>query len=255
MFSKLNISKQLVSKGASLVVVLVALVAAYVAVSMNSTLGWFAKNNTVTASGMITQAYDARFKVTYTNVKLTENEDGTISKDQGTSYEDPREIITGVKVPGHSVTFDITIQNIGPYAVNVTAIGLEAPTLEEDKPKIDYDKDGKVVYRYLSTELTTDVIMVTSKSKDDEGNDKIQPYDINDDSDARYLRDRDTGVADRINYFDWVDLDEGITLNPKDSITFTIEMTFVDATYDQNIFKNFADEGACTRRIFINYDE
>ena len=80
MFSKLNISKQLVSKGASLVVVLVALVAAYVAVSMNSTLGWFAKNNTVTASGMITQAYDARFKVTYTNVKLTENEDGTIGK-------------------------------------------------------------------------------------------------------------------------------------------------------------------------------
>jgi hypothetical protein len=73
----------------------------------------------------------------------------------------------------------------------------------------------------------------------------------------KYLRQKN-GVAGQINYFEWiVDTQNEVLLDPGEGVTFTIQITFVDAEYDQNIFKNFAegDKCRCRRRIFLAYDE
>jgi hypothetical protein len=72
----------------------------------------------------------------------------------------------------------------------------------------------------------------------------------------RYLRDKESGVAGQINFFDWLPDNTAIVLNPGDSVTFTIKISFVDEKYEQNVFKNFAENGGtCRRRIFLAYDE
>ncbi len=260
-FSKLNISKALLTRGVSLVVVFATLVAAYAALSMNQTLGWFAKNETVSANGMITQAYTSTFKVTYTPFEWVEDEtttvEGDLIKEYGTPVSDPNElktIIENVKVPGQSVYFEIEVQNTGIYAVDLTGVGLEAPSVDDEAPKI---VNG--VYHYLSTQLTTDVTKVTFDNPEL----KLGSDDPNADT-AQFLRDQ-SGNATRINYIDWLNQDF-VTLDPDASVTLDVVITFKDQTYmdgNQNIFKNFGEldgngkpiNGFCSRKLFITYDE
>lgn len=237
-FSKLNISKALITRGLSLVVVFATLVAAYAALSMNHTLGWFAKNETVSANGMITQAYTSTFKVTYRQVILTRDDTGKVT---GKTYVndatiDPNNILANVKVPGQSVAYEITIQNTGIYPVQLTGFGLEAPAAGGDIPKI-VDGTGY----YLSTELTTQLVM-----QGDTVVETSTPY---------RLRNKEDGTSVRINY-----LSEDIELEPQESMAFTIEISFEDNGEDQNVYKNFGEDGTtasgkCVRRIFMTYDE
>ena len=253
LFLKLNISKSLLMKGVSLVVVFATLVTAYAAFSMNSTLGWFSKNNTVTANGMITQAYQSKFTVTYANVTLTTDNAGNVTKEVGDEVTDPNDIITGVKVPGQSVAFDVTVTNIGIYPATLTGFGFDAPGVDEDIPKYEVDSNGNRTAHYLSTELATRLVMATRTNV---GVDPaVSGWTLKTGVADKYLRQKN-GVAGQINYFDWLAENEReIVLDPGESVTFTIQITFVDAEYDQNIFKNFATEGKCRRRIFLAYDE
>ena len=252
-FRKLNISKALIMKGVSLVVVFATLVSAYAAFSMNATLGWFSKNNTVTANGMITQAYQSKFTVTYANVTLKTDANGIVTKEVGTEVTDPNDIITGVKVPGHSVAFDVTVTNIGVYPATLTGFGFDAPGVDEDVPKYEIDSEGNRTAHYLSTELATRLVMA---SRTNSNNDPaVSGLTLKTGVDDKYLRQKN-GVAGQIDYFEWiVDAENEVVLDPGESVTFTIQITFVDAEYDQNIFKNFAEEGKCQRRIFLAYDE
>lgn len=253
---KLNISKSLLMKGVSLVVVFATLVSAYAAFSMNATLGWFSKNNTVTANGMITQAYQSKFTVTYANVKLTTDANGIVTKEVGTEVTDPNEIITGVKVPGQSVAFDVTVTNIGVYPATLTGFGFDAPGVDEDIPKYEVDSNGNRTAHYLSTELATKLVMATRTNIGD-NNPAVSGLTLKTGVADKYLRQKN-GVASQINYFEWIDDTENeVVLDPGEGVTFTIQITFVDAEYDQNIFKNFAegDKCRCRRRIFLAYDE
>jgi hypothetical protein len=59
----------------------------------------------------------------------------------------------------------------------------------------------------------------------------------------------------RINY-----LSEDIELEPQESMAFTIEISFEDNGEDQNVYKNFGEDGTtasgkCVRQIFMTYDE
>ena len=276
---KLNISKAVVSRGASLLVVSVALVAAYIAISMNMTLGWFAKNNTVTASGMVTQAYDANFKITYQSVEVTTNEDGTLNiEPKNTPVDSPGDFLAAVKVPGQSVAFNVTITNVGVYPAKVTGIGLKAPSAEDDRPLIEtVTSNGttSTVYYYLSTQLTTEILAASVTNPDY----KIDIQDItpgnSTDDNTKPLRTEASG-AQAINYFDWLlftlaDSSENedsaeesetpavitdvIILDKGQSITLTIQMTFKDSDQDQNVYKNYYEKGGiCIRDIFITYE-
>ena len=237
---KLNISKAVVSRGASLLVVSVALVAAYIAISMNMTMGWFTKSNSVTANGMAVQVYDANFQVSYQRVDTNSPEVLTPN------------FLAGVKVPGQSIEFKVTVTNIGAYPANVNSVGLKLPTAAQDVPI--YDPDLKVD-RYLSTELTTHVLDATV-SKFTEDNATVPTSTkvaLKSNAEKQVLRDEDGVYA--IDYFHWFADESSITLKTGESITFTIRMTFEDSVDDQNIYKNYAEKGGvCVREIYISYE-
>ncbi len=278
-FSKLNISKALLTRGVSLVVVFATLVAAYAALSMNHTLGWFAKNETVSANGMITQAYAAKLEVTVQQVVVTDGQEeripfGTIKYNRVTKDDDGNEttavvdtgdMLANVKVPGEFITFEITVTNVGIYDVDLTGVGLEAPGVDGDVPKV---VDGTSYY--LSTQLNTwlkgatvtkadgakSTLTVKGTKPDD---DKDSPDYL---TDAKFLRD--SNGSNRINYLDWFDDDSTtVTLSPKESVTFTIVVHFKDNGGNQNVYKNFGElgengaivNGQCKRPLFITFDE
>ena len=279
-FSKLNISKALLTRGASLVVVFATLVAAYAALSMNHTLGWFAKNETVSANGMITQAYAAKLEVTVQQVVVTDGQEeripfGTIkynrvTKDadgnETTTVIDTGDMLANVKVPGQSITFEVTITNVGIYDVDLTGVGLEAPGVDGDVPKV---VDGTSYY--LSTQLNTWLKGATVTKADGTKSTLTVPKGSQPDDDegspdyltgAKFLRD--SNGSNRINYLDWLDDDSTtVTLSPKDSVTFTIVVHFKDNGGDQNVYKNFGElgengaivNGQCKRPLFITFDE
>ena len=261
LISKLNISKKLASKCVSLIVIFAMLIAAYSAFSLNETLGWFAKNEMVTASGMITQAYTSSFKVTCATVTQTTDAQG-VTKTETTPIQNINAIFTNIKVPGQSVTFDITVQNVGLYAVELTGLGFEEPNITEDIPKME----GTKAY-YLSTELSVDVNEVTHYKKDGEETQATVLDLIESDDDtvtSRPLRD-ENGVSERINYCDWLGASsvvEGrklVKLEPQESVTFTVTVLFEDRD-DQNVYKNFGADGdgqqeRCARGLFITFDE
>jgi hypothetical protein len=255
------------------------LVAAYAALSMNHTLGWFAKNETVSANGMITQAYAAKLEVTVQQVVVKNGQEeripfGTIkynrvTKDadgnETTAVIDTGDMLANVKVPGQSITFEITITNVGIYDVDLTGVGLEAPGVDGDVPKV---VDGTSYY--LSTQLNTWLKGATVTKADDTKSTTVpegtQPDDDKDSpdylTDAKFLRD--SNGSNRINYLDWLDDDSTtVTLSPKDSVTFTIVVHFKDNGDDQNVYKNFGElgengaivNGQCKRPLFITFDE
>lgn len=278
-FSKLNISKALLTRGASLVVVFATLVAAYAALSMNHTLGWFAKNETVSANGMITQAYAAKLEVTVQQVVVNNGQEeripfGTIkynsvTKDadgnETTAVIDTDDMLANVKVPGQSITFEVTITNVGIYDVDLTGVGLEAPGVDGDVPKV---VDGTSYY--LSTQLNTWLKGATVTKGDDTSTLTVPEGTKPDDdegspdylTDAKFLRD--SNGSNRINYLDWLDGDSTtVTLAPKESVTFTIVVHFKDNGGNQNVYKNFGElgengaivNGQCKRPLFITFDE
>lgn len=231
MILKLNNSKMLISRGLSLMVVFAVLIAAYVAVGMNPSFGWFAENKKVTANGMNATAYHSKFEVTF--------------KDEKGSDAKLEDLLATLKVPGQSVTFDVTITSIGEYPVTLTGFGLEAPSADEEKPVKDTDNTTD---RYLSTEISTQVISMTDVSN----------TVVTASGGAKPLRESTAVEPGRIDYFDWLTLDEGIVLTQGESITFEVKFTFVDSGKDQNIFKNYASTekgGVCSRRLFLTFDE
>jgi hypothetical protein len=235
-------------------VVFSVLIAAYVAVGLNPSFGWFAKNETVTANGMNTMAYHSQFKVNFQ--KLALNDDGTTSlvKDNATMAD----ILADLKVPGQSVIFNVTIENISAYPVDITAFGLEAPSVQYEVPKVEGNKA-----HYLSTELNTslvDISFASSQESEDENavaEPTVEMLGGNDLPDPMFLRD--ANGAGRIDYFRWLKFEENkpqvITLENKKSVTFTVEITFVNKDKDQNVFKNFAEKGTCMRDVFFTFDE
>lgn len=241
-FSKLNISKALLTRGVSLVVVFATLVAAYAALSMNHTLGWFAKNETVKANGMITQAYHSKFNMEYTL-------DPPVSETQTTPQTwlpfDGNVPLTDLKAPGDTVVISFRVTSISSKPVTITGFGLEAPNLDQESPK--FDEKGA---HYLSTELQTRLLALSVKSDSKE---------LTDNTPRKYLREQGATSAGSIDYLDWVVADENgdktIVLNPQDSFEFTVEFHFINRVENQNVFKNFHSSGKCARRVYITFDE
>ena len=236
-FSKLNISKALLTRGLSLVVVFATLVASYAALSMNHTLGWFAKNEKVTASGMITQAYHPKLKVEYT-LDLTKEDSwetftGTIP-------------LTELSAPGDTELIYFRVTSISARPVTVTGFGLDAPGFDKEIPKVD--SSGA---HYLSTELQTRLLELTINNKDEAA--------IADDSTSArtYLREND--VSARIEYLDFLakndDNRTGFVLGTGEFFVFTVEFHFENKTEDQNVFKNFHSSGKCERTLYISFDD
>lgn len=263
LFPKLNISRQLLSRGVSLVVVFATLVTAYAALSLNMTLGWFAESTSAHANGMSAQVYESAFEVTYTLVtEVGEDANGNPIKTLGTAvtgtsendFNALAEMLSNVKVPGQTVYFDVTVKNIGQSPAVITGIGLDTPGENDDvpvnAPAVDdngneiMDENGAVVYAdyYLSTQLTTLVHMVETDSGVDLA---VQ------NSTASYLRGENGSTA-QINYLDWLGVDE-LTLDANESVTLTIAISFVDdPNVVQNQYKNYVESGGvCQRKLYI----
>jgi hypothetical protein len=240
-------------------VVFSVLIAAYVAVGLNPSFGWFSENKKVTANGMNATAYHSKFEVTFDSdyEEVIENNGNTTTTQK---IQDLNKILALLKVPGQSVTFDVTITSIGEYPVTLTGFGLEAPSTDEEKPVKDTDKDtGKTTDCYLSTEISTQVSAVSVKKKK---NTEMETTSLSfNNTLVKPLRAPDAVSAGRIDYFDWLTLQDGvneIVLEQGESITFRVIFEFVDSGDDQNIFKNYASTekgGVCSRRLFLTFDE
>jgi hypothetical protein len=203
---------------------------------------------------MNTMAYHSQFTVNFQ--KLALNDDGTTSlvMDNATMAD----ILADLKVPGQSVIFNVTIENISAYPVDITAFGLEAPSVQYEVPKVE----GTTAY-YLSTELNTSLVGISyappqeSEGGTAEAETRVGMLEEDELPDPLFLRD--ANGAGRIDYFRWLKFEENkpqvITLENKKSVTFTVEITFVNKTTDQNVFKNFAEKGTCMRDVFFTFDE
>lgn len=251
MKNKLTKSNLIIAqRGISVIAVFAVLVVSLLAVIPLS-YGWFAKNNKVTASGMHTKAYNSKIDVTYS----------VLNKDTwSTPGSDVSGVFNNLTAPGKSVDIRVTITNnsINKYAIDFTGFGLEAPTTEI--PKVD--SDGNL--RYLSTELYTQLLSVSVTSGS-----TTTDYEIEDDTTLDgtasvpvYLRagtSTNPGAANRIDYLDAVKFGTGeakkITVPVGGSVTFTIRVTFYDAPYNQNIYKDFDTLGECTRAFFYTYED
>lgn len=255
MRKKLSKSNILIAqKGISLVVVFATLLTAFVAIAP-WTYGWFAKNNKVTASGMHTQAYKSDFDVAY-----------AVKPDGATAFQqvtDPGNLFNSIVAPGQSVEIQVTItsQARNLYPVKITGFGLEAPTTDQDVPKSDGTYN-----RYLSTELTTELIEINGETTSVNGSAPIylRGTSLTDDTQmgTEEASQNPARTAGRIDYIGSFvkpvdDQTPPAVLLPKGgSVTFTIRLTFVNATYNQNIYKNFAETGGkCERTFFFTFED
>lgn len=247
---------QIIKRGISLVVVLTMLVVSIVVVAPNLSFGWFAKNQTVTASGMNTIAYHSKFRVYY-SIPVCDEQGNYVLDEQGNiTYQDFVEItgqdlpiFEGLKTPGDVTQFKIKVVSIGPIPIVMNGFGLEAPNaMEEAARAYDSDGDGVTEAHYLSTEIKTKIIGVTYGE-----NDTVIDYGENDG--YRFLRASASAEAGRIDYFDQLTTKSYI-LEQGSSIVFTIQVAFHNRpNVSQNQFKNFDDYGECSRRLFFSYDE
>ncbi len=247
MKNKLTKSNLIIAqRGVSLVVVFATLLTAFVAIAP-WTYGWFAKNNKVTASGMHTQAYYSRFDVTY-----------AVKQDGEYKPAEPNALFNTIIAPGYSAEIQITITNksSNKYAVNLTGFGLEAPTADQEIAKVD--SAGKI--RYLSTELTTELLGVTVAYPSTNTN-TPPAYSVTMQSVPVQLREgtsTEPGAAGRIDYVRYVkDVETTpISVPVGGSVTFTIRVTFKNTDYDQNIYKDFAGTGGkCERKFFFTFED
>ena len=272
--SKSNII--IAQKGISLVVVFATLLTAFVAIAP-WTYGWFSKNDTVTVSGIHTQAYYAKFGVTYEINKLQidettgkpqlDQEGNPIYKYESFEFNNdtqmPNSLFSDIRAPGDSVEIRVTITNkkFNKYTVNLTGFGLEAPSTAQDVPKLD--DEGKI--RYLSTEITTQLLGVTvvypSTNTNTPPDYTVKDYNKQDDETSsapvqlRAGESKNPGSAERIDYIDAIDQTK-VSVPVGGSVTFTIRLTFVNATYNQNIYKNFAETGGkCERTFFFTFED
>ena len=265
MLNKINIL--IVKKGISLITVFAMLVVSFVVIIPLS-LGWFAKNNQVTANGMHTQAYKTDFDVSY-KINIL-GEDGKTWQWQDSNVT---QIFSRVRAPGDFVDIQITIKHksYNKYAVNLTGFGIEAPTATQEIPKID--SEGNI--RYLSTEIHTQLLSVSVAPK----NGSETSYTIIDDptegtaSAPVYLRgttsgekmgtetaSKNPGAAERIDYLEAVSFEDGkekkIYVPAGGSVTFTIRVSFEKALYNQNVYKDFVNtKGKCERSFFYTYED
>jgi hypothetical protein len=240
MKKKLSKSNLIIAqKGISLIAVFAMLIVSIVAIIPLS-FGWFAKNNQVSANGMHTQAYKTNFEVTYAIV----GKEGSIRV---------KDIFSELSAPGGSTKVEITIKNKGKYPVKITQFGLEAPNANQDIPKID--SAGNM--RYLSTELTTQLVTVTGVTVDTHDPIYLRGTTASDktlgvDEEASC----NPGTAERIDYVQYVKDEEIIIVPSNSSVTFRIRLSFVNAPYDQNIYKDFVNtKGKCERGIFFTYED
>jgi hypothetical protein len=256
--SKSNII--IAQKGISLVVVFATLLTAFVAIAP-WTYGWFAKNNTVTASGMHTQAYHPDFTVEYAFVTKGSNGDEIVGEFKDILKATETDLFKDIKAPGDSVTIQIKITSKSKYDVKLAGFGLEAPSTAQDVPKSDGTYN-----RYLSTELTTELIEINGETTSVNGSAPIylRGTSLTDDTQmgTEEASQNPARTAGRIDYIGSFvkpvdDQTPPAVLLPKGgSVTFTIRLTFVNATYNQNIYKNFATTGGkCERTFFFTFEE
>ena len=179
------------------------------------------------------------------------------------SVTDPGDLFNSIVAPGQSVDVQVTITNksINKYTVNLTGFGLEAPSTTQDVPKLD--DEGKI--RYLSTEITTQLLGVTvvypSTNTNTPPDYTVKDYNTQDDETSsapvqlRAGESKNPGAAERIDYIDAIDQTK-VSVPVGGSVTFTIRLTFVNATYNQNIYKNFAETGGkCERTFFFTFED
>lgn len=254
---------QIIKRGVSLVVVLTMLVVSIVMVAPNLSFGWFAKNQTVTASGMTTIAYHSKFRVYY-SIPVRDDQGNYVLDEQGKiTYQDFVEItdqdlpiFDELQAPGDVTQFKIKVVSIGAIPVTMKGFGLEAPNaMEEIARAYDSDGDGVTEAHYLSTEIKTKIIGVSYGENDtvvDYGDSSAESAQ----SDGyRFLRASASVEAGRIDYFDQLTTKSYI-LEQNSSIVFTVQVAFHNRpNISQNQFKNFAQYGVCARRLFFSYDE
>ena len=237
---------QIIKRGVSLVVVLTMLVVSIVMVAPNLSFGWFAKNQTVTASGMTTIAYHSKFRVYY-SIPVRDDQGNYVLDEQGKiTYQDFVEItdqdlpiFDELQAPGDVTQFKIKVVSIGAIPVTLKGFGLEAPNaMEETARAYDSDGDGVTEAHYLSTEIKTKLLAVNDTA--------VTMSEV-------FLRENNT--SPRIDFFEKSNL-SGIVLEKGESVVFTVQLSFINRpNISQNQFKNFAQYGVCARRLFFSYDE
>lgn len=254
---------QIIKRGISLVVVLTMLVVSIVVVAPNLSFGWFAKNQTVTASGMNTIAYHSKFRVYYSIPVCDEQGNYVLDEQDNITYQDFVEItgqdlpiFEGLKTPGDVTQFKIKVVSIGPIPIVMNGFGLEAPNaMEEAARAYDSDGDGVTEAHYLSTEIKTKIIGVTYDETDTVIDYSGGTAETPQTDGYRFLRASASVEAGRVDYFDQLTTKSYI-LEQGESIVFTVQMAFHNRPdVSQNQFKNFDDYGECSRRLFFAYDE
>ena len=217
-------------RSATLVAVFVALIIALAAIIPLS-YGWFAESKHATANGMQVQVNTGNFEVFY---RIGNTGTYIEMPIMGTSAD----FFDDIRAPGDSVDIYVKIKNNEQFAVKLTGFGFEAPDESGERPITGTD-------HYLSTELYAELMTVQISNK--------SPVPFDDDATDCYFRANDN--AGRIDWIEAINTAAGeVEIQPNETVELCMRVTFKNADYDQNVFKNFTQNGGkFARSIFFTY--
>lgn len=231
MIKRLSNSKWLIIRhGVSVVVVFAMLVVALVAISPDLSFGWFTQNDTVSANGMSVQAQHNDLTVYYqlpdANGAWTT---AWVAIDENTDADAVAALLAKIKAPGDEVTFRIKV--VSASATTLSGFGFAAPSGPSEEAPV---WEGSTAH-YLSTELYTSLLKINNTAVSN-------PPEI-------YFRD-DSGTK-QINL-----LAGPIELAENQEVIFELQVGFVNRDKQQNVFKNYQENGGVfARRFFFTFGD
>lgn len=233
MIKRLSNSKWLIIRhGVSVVVVFAMLVVALVAISPDLSFGWFTQNDTVSANGMSVQAQHNDLTVYYqlpgANGAWPET---WVAIDENTDADAVAALLAKIKAPGDEVTFRIKV--VSASATTLSGFGFAAPSGPSEEAPV---WEGSTAH-YLSTELYTSLLKINNETVSG--------------ATATYFRD-ENGTK-QINLLEEQD---AIELAENQEVIFELKVGFVNRDTQQNVFKNYKQNGGVfARRFFFAFGD
>ncbi len=207
------------------------LITIFVSLVRGESLGWFASNKNVSASGAGVSVVnkDAELSIAYGTYTDGEWQYG----DYTVLASAPALNLSSFSIPGSSARFKLRIHNTSDtHPLSVTEIGLASFRSENEVPAVI---DGENYY--LGTQLTACLVSGTPEEKT-----AARPL-------AAYVGDTHTLAAASP-----LVLYSGSTeISPNGNAEWIVELRFINTDSNQNAYANFGVDGngTCTRQIYF----
>ena len=195
----------------------------------NPAFGWFAKNSSSTVGGRDIGVTPRNLSFYY-----AEQSGNGWGADTEFYFNDRPDLLEQLHKPGDTYTFRLKITNTGDSSLQISELGLLAPTLGVDEVPVTVD----AVNYYFGTQVYVTVLNVN-------GAEVVSPENV-------YLLTLTGGGEPVTTNVSLYTFDSPYTLAVDASMTFVIRFTFENKNESQDVYKNFGvEDGVCQRRFYL----